>query len=1068
MGTSTPRPTGTVPAASYGDLVCGLASTAPPLSYVGELGAATDAASQSVVGGLLRAARAPTRSQPEVKVNGRTVGTMAEVVRAIPASPTQALARIWTGSAIARIAGESITLQGAPAHVVPTSALADLGGGQTVLRVRGADHSVEPPEDEDGLGLADARRSVPPRTNFEPPSALHLIVSQCSAARRLDLAPAAYQVLVGDPVDVVTGSVVVRASDFVQPWPAFRLQRHYDSRRSGRCSAFGHGWTHDLDQALWLEYGRVVLRDGDGREHELSTMELPGRVCRPGDVLHDPTRRLRLRCVAAGQYEVSDGRSLRHFGFRDSDPELGLVRLSRLVDRDGPMIECAYEPGPPGPGRALLTEVRLDGTPLLRFEHDGTGLVRRLLSMGPHGTGLVEATYQYSADRDLVTVTDPDGRAQRYAYGGHLLVEEASPDGARFHYGYDGFGPRARCVRAWGEGGYLDRTLEHDPTGGRTVVRDGLGHETSYRYDAAGLVTEAVAPDGQRVAYRYDAQLRLVEVGHADGTAETAAYDAMGNLERRTGRDGATWTMEHDARGRLVKGTDPQGGAWQFHHDERGRLRQVQDPAGHLTLFEFERGGCRVLDATGHAVRLGLDASDRVTEMPGPDGDSLRFAYDERGRLVNAWTGSSQQHWRYDRGNRIVRHDAPGARTAWKHDGEGEVTAIEHQGRSIRVDRDAFGVIRSIDTGERTVTYAHDREGRMVRAEQDGRELLALEHGPDGHVGAWSAPGLPRGEVRREAKSGRIATLRLGDDRIELEHDAAGRITKLVPSNGGPSTFAYRPDGQLVAATNERVACTFERDPVGAVTEQHWGDVVLGETSPDHRGRRGGLRLSSRGRLSYLRSREGVVERIAVDADTGAGGPRWSEPQELSPSPSPDEPTIPLPSFEVGTFDALGRPVSSRGLDHVVWDEDRLLAVGEMLVVHHPDDGRPLYAIDGKGRARPLAPASPATPRPDGTLDHRLAAAFPAVTPASVSASTPRTLLAGLLGRHAWIPQIRPFPGAGPWDPDVWGPRVDAPEPDIGRLDTATLLGALGSPFPRQELEVRSFDRRLPPPEPVP
>src|SRR5262245_46107584 len=61
MGTSTPRPTGTVPAASYGDLVCGLASTAPPLSYVGELGAATDAASQSVVSGLLRAAKAPTR-----------------------------------------------------------------------------------------------------------------------------------------------------------------------------------------------------------------------------------------------------------------------------------------------------------------------------------------------------------------------------------------------------------------------------------------------------------------------------------------------------------------------------------------------------------------------------------------------------------------------------------------------------------------------------------------------------------------------------------------------------------------------------------------------------------------------------------------------------------------------------------------------------------------------------------------------------------------------------------------------------------------------------------------------
>lgn len=1078
---------GTVTAACYGDLVLGLASTAPPQPYIGELGAATDMAAQSVVRDLVRAAKAPLRSQPQVKINGRTLGTTAEIVRAIPASPTPGMARIYTGSAIARVAGQALTLQGAPAHVIPTSALADLGGGQSIVRVRGGTLPGEPPEGEQGPSLADARQSVPPRVAFEPASALHGIVSQCSAARRLDLAPSAYQVLVGDPVDVVSGSVVTRATDYEQPWPAFRLRRRYDSRRSGRCSAFGHGWTHELDQALWLEPGRVVLRDGDGREIEFSTMELPDRVCRPGDVLHDAARRMRLRLVAPFQWELSDGRSLRQFAARDADPERGLVRLVRLVDRDGPLLECVYstasaaapgfagsrEPGVgarspasqrPASAEARLVEVRVDGAPALRFEHDGTGLVRRLCSVGPSGE-LVEATYQYSSDRDLVQANDAEGRGRRYVYRGHLLVEEVSRDGGRFHYGYDGVGPRARCVRTWGEGGYLDRALEHDPSSGRTTVRDGLGHETVYRYDAAGMVTEVASPDGQRVTYRYDEHLRLVETAWSDGTRATAAYDVMGNLVRRTDRDGATWTMKHDARGYLLEGTDPQGGCWRFAHDERGRLRQLQDPAGHMMQLHFERGSCRVLDATGHAAHIVLDGQDRVTEMPGPDGERVRFAYDERGRLVSAWSGATQQrHWRWDRANRLVRHEGPGTRTTWQRSAEGAITAVEHgvggTTRATRIERDAFGVIRSIDTGDRVVSYVHDREGRLQRAQQDGTDLVALAHGPDGHVRAFTAQGLPHGEIQRDPRHGWIAALQLGDARIVLEHDAGGRITA-IEHDGRRSTYAYRPDGRLVAAINEHVACAFERDGRGAVTEQRWGDVVLGESSPDHRGRRGGLVLPRRGRLSYLRGREGTVERIAVVGDA------WAEPHELSPAPSPDR-AVPVPAFEVAAVDALGRPVSTRGPDHVVWDEDRCVVVGDLFLVHHPDDGQPLYAIDGEGRVRPLEASAKPSPRAgtEEPLDRLLAAAFPAAVPPSDPAPTPMALLGMLLGHRAWNPQIRPIPGAGAWDPDLWGPRVAAPEPETGRLHAEALLRALGSPFPRPELEVRSFDRRLPPPEP--
>lgn len=1077
MGSNTPRPPGTVAAASFGDLVCGLASPSPPMPYVGELGAATDAAAHSVVGDLLRAAGAPTRLVPEVKINGRTVGTTVEVVRAIPASPTPGMARIWTGSAIARIAGNAVTLQGAAAHVMPQSALADLGGGQTVLRLSEATQPVEPPEGEDGPSLEDARQSVPPRVAFDVASELHRIVSQCSPARRLDLAPAIYQIVVGDPVDVVTGSVVTRTTDYAQPWPAVRMRRRYESRRSGRCSPLGHGWSHELDQALWLEPGRVVVRDGDGREHEFSTMELPGRKCQPGDVLHDPARRLRLRCVGAEQWELSDGRTLRQFAARDVPAPQGLARLTRLVERDGTIVECIWAapsgasasaappegaPGSASPAAARLVEVRVDGATAMRLEHDGTGLVRRLLSVTSEGE-LVEATFLYSPERDLVQVTDSEGRARRYEYQGHLLVEEQDRSGARFHYGYDGVGPRARCVRAWGEGGFLDRAIEHDPGASRTIVRDGMGHETTYRYDAAGLVSSVVAPDGQQVSYHYDGHLRLVEVAWSDGTRATAAYDVMGNLVRRTERDGATWTMEHDARGRLVHGTDPQGGSWRFLYDERGRVRQLQDPAGHVTQMLFDRGSCRVLDATGHVVHLALDAFDRLVDMPAPTGERIRFAYDARGRLVTATHGKKQIQWRYDRAGRLVRYAGLESRVAWQRSSEGQVLAVEHRGGTTRVERDAFGLIRTIDDGQRALSYEHDNEGRLVSVKDGDTEIMALEHGTDGHVRAFTAQGMPRGEIERRAR-GRVTALRLGDDRIELEHDAVGRITKIDRGSHGTSTFAYRPDGMLMSATNEHVTCTFERDPRGAVTEQRWGDVSMGDAAPDHRGRRGGLRVGNRGRLSYLRRPDGAVERIAVAAD-GQSAAAWREPQQLRPTPSPDVPTVPVPTFEVASTDALGRPMSSRGPDHVVWDEDRCVAVGDLLVVHHPDHGQPLYALDGNGQARPLAARAPREASP---LDRVLAAAFPAIPGTDAAEFAPQRLLADLLGHRAWNPHIRPVEGTGSWDPDAWEARVDAPEPDIGRLDAEALLRALGSPFPRPELGVRSFDRRPPPPEPLP
>ncbi|MEX1369305.1 MAG: hypothetical protein AB1Z98_39625, partial [Nannocystaceae bacterium] len=130
-------------AASFGDLVCGLANVFPPVAYTGQVGSPADMAAMGMVGGLLAAAGVPPPGGPVVRINGKKVGTVAEMVTPLPASPAPALARMYIGSAIARVGGQPLTLQFGYAHVTPLSVMANMGGAQSIVRMDGM--AVGPP-----------------------------------------------------------------------------------------------------------------------------------------------------------------------------------------------------------------------------------------------------------------------------------------------------------------------------------------------------------------------------------------------------------------------------------------------------------------------------------------------------------------------------------------------------------------------------------------------------------------------------------------------------------------------------------------------------------------------------------------------------------------------------------------------------------------------------------------------------------------------------------------------------------------------------------------------------------
>jgi len=1065
-----------------GELVCGLASPMPPQPFVGELGDPAADAARALTDPLLAAAGHARARVPRVSIDGRRIATTA--MRAAPLggdpSASVGLASTMTGTLIARIAGLPIARSRAPSRVQPTSAMTILGGAQQSVAIGGPSVPAGDPS-QSGAGAGDD--GIAPRTSFGEASRALQILSRCSPARRSDLVPADCAVLVGDPVNVITGAVVTDAVDFSCIAPSFELRRQYASTRCDRLGAFGHGWTHGFEQALWLEPGRVVLRGEDGREIELDCFGLPGRVARAGDRLVDATGRLRLVCRGHLRWELHDRGRILQFGpiaGEDADErDRGLARLIRIVRPHQPAIELTYD------RNARLQELRIGDRAMLTLEYAGPLVVALWTPVGERLHR--HATFEYSPAGDLVVATDPLGNRRTYEYVQHQLVRECDRDGGSFHYGYDSTGPAARCVRTWGADGQLDRTLEYD--GNETVVGDSLGHTTSYRGNELGLVTEIVDPLGDRTRFRYDDALRLVEVRSSDGTRTIDTYDERGNLVQRKRPDGATWRLVYDAADRPIEGIDPMDGRWTWAYDGGGRLVRVEDPLGHVVRFEYEDGRLQsIVDPLGQVTTTTLDEHHRVLALALPGRTPFRFEYDAFGRPSAVWNPIGERvAWIYDAEHRPIAVESATEVVRMRRDAEGWIVRLERDAEAWDVQRGRFGTIATIRTGDDVVSYTHDTEGRLLAVQRGGDRLLVLARDCRGLVESYVRADAEPCAVYRKARTRRIERLVQAGRSTRIAWDAAGRIVEIEDTDGSTSSFEYRADGLLVRADNQHCPCRFERNLRGAVVKQIVGDHAIETRALDHAGRRHGLDLDASLRVSYLRDAGGELERIAavahdvhdlriergsdprIEKIIGDAGflelhrdgwdrlraafrvrGRVAETTESWPS----ETRAPLVTDRIdGPRDALHRPLRSRA-GACIWDEDRLLQDGSFALLDHPDTGVPIatWAAD---RLELAFPDDRRTHADDDPVARWYARCFPlhALAPAlDAICPMPAQILAAHFRHRAWTPEVRPVAGTVPWNPDAWTTEWNGPSCGDGRLDQAALFAIFGGGFPRHPL----------------
>jgi RHS repeat-associated protein len=347
----------------------------------------------------------------------------------------------------------------------------------------------------------------------------------------------------------------------------------------------------------------------------------------------------------------------------------GLGRTTKTVDRDGSVIETAYDP---------LSRVCAVSNPTF---HDPGALSCTIGSNQATAATDGYTYFTYDALGRKTVQTQPDGSTQRWVYNG-AEVDFYDEDNSHWEWLSDSLGR-------------LTLTKENDPagTGALTLV-------TNYTYDLLGdlLSVNQNGASGDTVRVRtfaYDGLSRLTNACNPESIASGSScatsgpwsaaytYDANGNVGKRTDARGIVTNYSYDAMNRVTAKSytnDPANTPaltygydteypWQLTQNENnpiGHLNSIMATVGSTNLVTWTSGdydqrgnltgfvncvGSNAQTCSGFGVgaNISYDLNEDLTgfvESAGGatnngQGDYIAYGYDNSGRLNSIATNLS-------------------------------------------------------------------------------------------------------------------------------------------------------------------------------------------------------------------------------------------------------------------------------------------------------------------------------------------------------------------------------------------------------------------------------------------
>jgi RHS repeat-associated protein len=391
------------------------------------------------------------------------------------------------------------------------------------------------------------------------------------------------------------------------------------------------------------------------------------------------------------------------------------------------------------------------------------------------GTLVQKWTYTYNTNSQVLTKTDPNGKVWTYAYDtkGNLASVKNPLGKITSFTGYDANG---RLLSMKDPNG-LVTTLTYD-TRGRVLTQIEGTAKTTYTYNAAGLLTKTLNPDGSFFTYTYDSAHRLTAVKDALGNSLKYTLDLTSNptkVQALSPSSVATSTRSYtyDSVNRMLKEMGASGQATTYTYDNNGNVTSASNALAYKTSYAYDvlNRLSKETNALSGITSYAYNANDYVTSITDPR--SLKTTY--------AWNGLGQQ-------TSLVSPDT--GTTTKTYDLAGNVlTSTDARGKKTTYTYDALGrVIKATFADAKTVTYAYDT---LVSGSNYGIGRLSKVTDSTG-----STTYVYNQYGRLLTKTQVTGTLTLTTKRT---YDAYGRLATMTYPSGKVITYAYNAAGQVAS-----------------------------------------------------------------------------------------------------------------------------------------------------------------------------------------------------------------------------------------------------------------------------
>jgi len=408
--------------------------------------------------------------------------------------------------------------------------------------------------------------------------------------------------------------------------------------------------------------GRVIRQQQDALEPVAFTYDARGRLTGVSHGTGEAARASSFTYDSEGFLEVMIDPLHRPVRFTYD-------RAGRIVTQtlpDGRVIQTAYDPN--GNVAAITPPSR----PAHRFDYTPIDL-EASYTPPDVGIGTVATTYTYNLDRQLTTVTCPDGQTL---------------------------------------------TLDYEPTSGRLSALTAPTGQTSFSYNATtGQVNNVVSPGGVSLAYTYDGALLTgtTWTGPVAGSV-TRTYDTDFRVATESINGGDTITLQYDPDSLLTQA----GSLVLTRHPQHGLLTDttlgnVVDTYTYSTFGELATYQASVSGSPVWRVTYTRDALGRITHKGETiDGTTVttRYGYDPAGRLTEVTTdGVLTAHYAYDGNGNRLSVTRPGSGTvSGTYDAQDRLTAYG----AVTYTYTANGDLRTATSGGETTTYTYDVFGNLT------------------------------------------------------------------------------------------------------------------------------------------------------------------------------------------------------------------------------------------------------------------------------------------------------------------------------------------------------------------